>query len=212
MSCLWLVGAVLCPPEAAEWCGSALPQVLRCCPARRFPVRPVLSRGRLASQDEGQMWTQASQPARAGSCGGRPVPHLLLRCAAPPTGREVQDRGRRRHRTELNWLKECCRRKNGGECRQGLISLHKSAPGATRTRNLRIRRPLLYPLSYGGNHTMILRTAPPLLPEPRHGNRRAGPRPSLRIPVTGSGTAEKSFPKTLDPAASKPGSPEVIGV
>ncbi len=30
------------------------------------------------------------------------------------------------------------------------------APGATRTRNLRIRSPLLYPLSYGGSHIIIV--------------------------------------------------------
>ena len=29
------------------------------------------------------------------------------------------------------------------------------APGATRTRNLRIRSPLLYPLSYGGTQIII---------------------------------------------------------
>lgn len=40
-----------------------------------------------------------------------------------------------------------------------VFTISQSAPGRIRTYDLRIRRPPLYPLSYGGNRNIILRIA-----------------------------------------------------
>lgn len=110
----------------------------------------------------GVSWSMSRSPMPRVSC-----PKCLRRCG-------TSDELRRERRPRL--LRDCNAERWSSSGQSGKVPGQRGAPSRTRTCNLRIRRPLLYPLSYRGAGTIVVGSGRDLRARARGGRVARGER------------------------------------